>query len=389
MERIYLDFAAATPVAEEVKKAMEPYFSEKYGNAGSLHVFGQEAHAALDRARDNIAKEFGASFRGVVFTSSATEANNWVLRGAVKTFLQAGKKGRAKIIISSIEHESIEETAADLESEGVEVVRIPVSELGIVDVHKLEESLDERTVIVSIIYGSNVVGTVQPIPEIASIVQAFRAQRGSLYPLFHTDAVQAAQFQKIAIQELGVDALTLSSQKIYGPKGAGALVLREETARCLAPLVTGGAQEFGLRAGTENIPAIVGFGKAVELAAQCRDAEAKRVAELRDYFWQELQRAVPNVLLNGSETHRLPNNLHVSFVGRDNQELLIQLDQVGIAASIGSACSVRARTASRVVLALGVGEERATNCIRFTLGRQTTKEVIDTALSRIVQLLTL
>lgn len=383
MQGIYLDYAAATPVAEEVLKSMEPYFGGKYGNPGSLHSFGQEAHAAVDRAREIVAGELGTEFREIIFASSATEANNHVIRGAVKSFTAE----KPRVVISAIEHESVDETADDLKKAGVDVVKVAVSEGGIVDLQKLEAALNKNTALVSIIYGSNVIGVLQPIQEIARIVRVFRAKSGGVYPLFHTDAVQALQFERLDVSELGVDALTLSGQKIYGPKGAGVLFLKKEWHSRVAPLITGGMQEFGFRAGTENVPAIVGLGRAVKLVRESRKAETKRVKELRDYFWQELQKRVPGVALNGSLKHRLPNNLHVSFPGKDNQELLIKLDQAGIAASIGSACSIRARTASRTVLALGFGEERATNCIRFTLGRPTTKEEVDTALLRMQSLI--
>jgi len=383
MKNIYLDYAAATPMHPDVENVMKQFYREDFGNAGALHAFGQRANAAIDNARETIANELGTRLNEVIFTASATEANNQVIRGAVKNF----KGERPKIIISAIEHESVFETAEELEKDGVEVVKIPVSEGGIVDISKLKDALDKNTVIVSIVFASNVIGTIEPIEEIAEVIKDFRNETGSEYPLFHTDAVQAFQFINLDIERLGVDALTLSAQKIYGPKGVGVLALKEEWLDRIPPFVTGGTQESGLRAGTPNTPGIVGFAKAVELVMEDRSRESKRIRELRDKLWYEIKKAVPGAELNGSEKERLPNNLHVSFPGHDNQDLLIKFDQEGLAVSIGSACSVRARKASRVVMALRLGEERATNSIRFTLGRNTTEEEIDNAIKRIVEII--
>jgi len=372
----------------DVKKAMEPYFAEDFGNADSLHLFGQRASAAIDKAREGIAGELNADFDGIIFTGSATEANNHIIRGAVRSFLKPNTSNlKPKIVISAIEHESILETAEDLEKYGVTIVKIPVSKEGIIDTATLKKELDENTAIVSVIFASNVIGTIQPIKEIGEIIKNFRKETGSEYPLFHTDAVQAFQFMKLDMKELGVDALTLSGQKIYGPKGVGALAIRKNWISKVAPLITGGTQEFAQRAGTQNTPAIVGFGKAVEIVVSSREQEARRIEKLRDDLWSGIKKIVPGAELNGSKENRLPNNLHVSFPGSDNQELLIRFDQAGIAVSIGSACSIRSRKASRIVLELGLGEERAVNSIRFTLGRNTTDEETYEALKRMEDLL--
>ena len=370
-----------------VEEAIQSFYRENFGNAGSLHSFGQKANAAIDDAREILAKELGVEFNEIIFTGSATEANNHILRGAVRNFLKPSTPNpKPKIIVSALEHESVFETAEDLEKQGVEVIKIPVSTDGIIDIEKLEQALNENTAIVWVIFASNVVGTIEPIVEIGKIVEKFRKDNGSEYPILHTDAVQAFQYMKLDMKELGVDALTLSGQKIYGPKGVGALAIKKEWIPRVSPLITGGTQEFGLRAGTPNTPAIAGFGKAVELVTRGRKEESSRVGELRDRLWDGIKKIVPNAELNGSEADRLPNNLHVSFPGQDNQELLIKFDQAGIAVSIGSACSVRSRQASRVVLELGLGEERATNSIRFTLGRDTTEEEIEETLKRIAEL---
>jgi len=375
-------------MAPDVEQVMQSYYREDFGNAGALHSFGQRANRAIDDTREIIAKELGTKSNEIIFTGSATEANNQVIRGAIKHFPKPENSNlKPRIIISTIEHESVFETAEDLEENGVEVIKIPVSKEGIIDVEKLKEALNENTVVVSIIFASNVIGTIQPIAEIGKIIQDFREETGSEYPLFHTDAVQALQFIKLDMNELGVDALTLSAQKIYGPKGIGALALKKDWFMHVESLVTGGTQEFGHRAGTQNTPAIVGFGKAVELIAENRTQETGRIGKLRDDLWKGIKKFAPNAEINGSEEKKLPNNLHISFPGQDNQELLIKFDQAGLAVSIGSACSTRARKASRVVMELGIGEERATNSIRFTLGRNTTDEEIKESLKKISDLI--
>ncbi len=379
MKRIYLDYAAATPVADEVLESMEPYLSDKFGNAGALHSFGQEASSAIDNSREVIADELGAKFKEVIFTGSATEANNLLIRGVVNS---SGIK-KPRIIISGIEHESVFEVAEEIKSIGIDVIVIPVSSGGIIDVKRLQESLSENTICVSVIYASNVIGVVQPIGEIGEIIKNFRGKNGSIYPLFHTDAAQAFQFFRLKVADLGVDSLTLSGQKIYGPKGVGALFLSEGWRGRISPLIRGGSQEFGLRAGTSNTPAIVGFAKAVEYISGERESEAERIGKLRDYLWQRLRGSFQGVELNGSETKRLPNNLNIYFPRVDSQEALVKLDKCGIAVSIGSACSARARRPSRVVSALGLGAGRAESSIRITLGRPTTMEEIEDSADRI------
>ena len=384
MERIYLDYSATTPVAPEVKEAMEPYFSEHFGNPGSIHSWGQKAQAALDHSREIIADELNVKFSEVIFTGSATEANNLVVRGVA-----AGSKGidKPRIIVSAIEHPSVLETARTLTADGVEVVCLGVNKEGFIDLQELKDSLNERTVLVSIIYASNEIGTIQPIAEIAKIIQEFRSRSKTTYPLFHTDIVQAFQFFKMDLQGLGINAVSISGHKIYGPKGAGVLVLRNEWEPYLGRIITGGHQEFGIRAGTENVPAIVGLGKAVELMSRDRGEEAKRIESLRDYFWENLKRALPEIGLNGSLDNRLPNNLNICFPNKESVDLLINLDQAGVAVSAGSACSAKASKPSHVISALGMGEKRAKQSLRLTLGRPTSKEEIDTALERIIDII--
>jgi cysteine desulfurase len=411
MERIYLDYAASTPVHPEVKKAMLPYLDEKFGNAGSLHSFGREAMAALDAARKTVARILGAKFHEIIFTSSATEANNLVLRGIVEGYrvqgLGFGKNRGARnstldpsgyplnprIITTPIEHESIEETSRDLEKEDIEIVRLPVSREGFVNPEDVRAALTPSTVLVSVIYGSNIIGTIQPIKEIAQVIRGFKnslnPKSHTPYPLFHTDAVQALQFLDVNVVKLGVDLMTLSGHKIYGPKGAGALYISENTLPFISPITTGGSQEFGLRAATENIPAIVGFGKAVELICINKESEAERIADLRNRFWGRLKKARPELELNGPElgSRRLPNNLHIYFPGYDLDELLVKFDMAGLAVSAGSACEMRVAKSSYVLKALGFDAKRASQSLRFSLGRPTTSNDIDSAVSRILKLL--
>ena len=429
MRRIYLDYAASTPVDPHVARAMQPYFTEKFGNPGSLHSFGQEAIAAVDLARERIAKAIDANFRELIFTGSATEANNLALRGAIKAFrfqllgfsdkeashLKANSyKLKPRVIISAIEHESVLETARDLAQEGVEVVYLPVNREGFVDLKELERALTPETVLVSIMYANNEVGTIQPIYEISRIIRDCRNSKFQIpndksisnsqkiidskfsilysphYPLLHTDAVQAFQFLDCNVGELGIDLMTLSAHKIYGPKGVGALYARQgllTTPYSLLPIITGGNQEFGLRSGTENVPLIAGFAESVELAVAYRKKETKRVGILRDALWRGLKKIMPHAEWNGGAPV-LPNILNVHFPGRSAEEFLTRLDMAGIAASSGSACRARSLTPSYVLRAMGQSETRVKESTRFSLGRPTTKKDIDNALGVIKNILT-
>ncbi len=368
---------------------MQPYFNKVYANAAATHWFGQQASAAVFEARQKIAQALNCDYKEVIFAGSATEANNLALRGLTSYYYQSDrfnsnkhKLHKPKIIISVIEHESVLETCRDLEDRGLtEIVYIPVNEDGVVNVDKLKAALNEKTVLISIMYANNQIGTIQPIIEIGKIIKEFRGDKK--YPLFHTDAVQAIQYLKCDVQELGVDLLTLSAHKIYGPKGIGALYVRNLNPKPynLNPIITGGGQEWGLRSGSENVPSIVGFGKAVEVNEKIKTKEAKRVRELRDYFWRNLKKIVPDAELNGSAKNRLPNNLNVYFPGRPAQDLHIELDLWGMATSAGAACASRLCKPSYVIEALGYKDDRANSSLRFSFGRPTTKAEIDFALT--------
>lgn len=384
--RVYLDYAAATPMDEAVEKVMRPYYARAFGNPSSIHWFGQEASAAVFRAREILARAIGADYKDIIFTGSATEANNVGIRGVVgavcgQPFFGNGVSATLphKIIISSIEHESVMETARDLERQGlVEVVYIPVNREGIIDIKKFTTSLDERVILVSIQYANSQIGVIQPIKEISAIIKRHASQC-----LFHTDAVQAFQYLPCDAGDLGVDMMTLSAHKIYGPKGIGALYVRSLSSQpsTVTPFITGGGQEQGIRSGTENVPAIVGFGEAVMLTEKFKVSEFKRIKALRDYFWRGLHALAPDAEINGSWEARIPNNLNIYFPGASAQDRCIELDLQGIAASPGSACSSRAAQPSYVIQALGFSGDRPGSSIRFSLGRPTAKSDIDAVLS--------
>ena len=401
-----MDYGATTPVASEVEKAMRPYFSRQFGNPSSLHWLGQEASAAVFKGRRAITQAVGIDYRNVIFTGSATEANNLALRGVVGNCAapigKNQKRSPPKIIISAIEHESVLETARDLgKSFGVELVYLPVSRGGLVDLGKLGSALDERTILVSLQYANSEIGTIQPVRAAAEIIRNFRQGKTrdkgpeKLYPLFHCDAVQAFQFFSCRLAELGVDLLTLSAHKIYGPKGIGALCLNDEliaNGYKLPAIITGGGQEWGRRSGTENVPAIAGFSKAVELAEKFKILNSMKnvnsLKELRDYFWRELKKIVPAVQLNGSLENRLPNNLNIYFPGRPAQDFSVELDLLGLAVSPGTACSARSAQASSVIKALGYDDDRPYSSLRFSLGRSTNKSELQAALAILKKRLT-
>lgn len=400
MRRIYLDNAATTPLDSEVKQAMEPYLgpsADGYGNPSSLHWFGQQARAAVDRSRETIANAIGARFREVIFAGSATEANNLAIRGAVQharaSFERCYPGQPMKIIVSAIEHDSVLAVARELEKDGVEVVRIPVDGQGFVDAKKIADALDERTVLVSVMYANNEIGSIQPIKAIADGIEQFRAREHAMphYPLFHTDAVQALQFLDCIVDELGVDLLTLSAHKVYGPKGIGALYVRSmntamhksgDRVHLIRPRISGGGQEFGMRSGTENVAAIAGFAKAVEVAKAHRVDEGKRLADLRNAFWLRLHDEFPDMVLNNPFVDGgayLPNIANVHVPGKKGGDLLIALDMRGIAVSSGSACAAFSAKPSHVLTALGLADDRAGGSLRFSFGRHTTRADIDDA----------
>ncbi len=383
MKRIYFDYAATTPLDSSVLRAMNPYFKEKFGNDGSLHSFGQAALAGIDAAREKIATALGldilTGFREIIFTGSATEANNLALRATAREFrIRNPKSEIPRLIISAIEHESILETARDLEKKGIELVILPVDKKGHVDLKYLKNNLTENTALVSIMIANNEIGTIQPIKEISLIIKDFRGSKK--FPLFHSDAVQAFQYLDCSPEKLDVDLLTLSAHKICGPKGVGALYVRSGIFPKSLPIIFGGGQEFGWRSGTENPALIVGFRKAIEMAAAIREKEKIRVAGLRNMFWRELKKIYPAAVLNNDFSSKgnsfLPNVLNVYFPDYSAEELVIKFDLAGMAVSAGSACSARAAKDSHVLAALGWPANRIKSSLRFSFGRLTTSQEI-------------
>lgn len=407
MKTIYFDYAASTPMDPRVLAAMNPYFSEKFGNPGAVHQFGQEASAAIFSARRRIAESLGADYSNIIFTGSATQANNLALRGVVKAYqkLQTSnvkrQTQRPRIIISAFEHPSVLETARDLEKAGAELIVVPVNKAGLVNVQKIKSALNKQTALVSVMYVNNEVGTIQPIAEIAKMIQEYRIQNiesrkkhapksyilnPTFYPLLHTDAVQAFQYLNCRVDDLGVDLMTFSAHKIYGPKGIGALYIRNKqkvvsskgnSTPILLPVITGGGQEMGLHSGTENTPYIVGFAKTVELTERLRKPEAQRISKLRDYCWRQIKKIVPAARINGFLKNRLPNNLNIYIPQKPSYELAVALDLKGVSVSPGEACSARAIKPSPTLLAMGLGSARALQSLRITFGRPTNKKTVD------------
>lgn len=368
--KIYLDYAASTPLDPKVLKAMMPYLKNAFGNPSSAHWFGQQARAAIERARETASSFLNVRAQEVVFTSGATEANNLAIQGVVRS------RQKPHIVTSQIEHESVLSPCEDLEREGIaEVTYLPVDKEGIVKVEDVKKAIKENTVLVSIMYANSEIGTVQPIAEIGAMLKSYKLQAKSLMPLFHTDAVQAAPFLDCDVQKLGVDLLTLSSHKIYGPKGAGVLYVKDGL--LLSPSLYGGGQEQGLRSGTENVAAIVGMGTALqELQSPKLKIQNIRIRQMRDQLQKGILKNVKDAELTGSREKRLPNNIHIRVKGLDGRDMVILLDQKGIAVSSGSACSEKNQEPSHVLLALGYSLQEAASGVRLTLGKSTTVEEI-------------
>lgn len=403
---------------------MERSYASNFGNPGALHSFGQEALKAVDRARETVASLIGAPFHDVIFTSGATEANNLALRGVVKAFscellaLSDSEKTRrnltadspklkARVVISAIEHESVLETARDLERSGeAETVIIPVDHRGVVDVGALKRALNERAVLVSVMYVNNETGVIQPISEITRITKSYKLKTKSLIPLLHSDAAQALAYLDCGVEKLGVDLMTLSGHKVGGPKGVGALYVRRQTAKGkeqmvnngerrishspfalsdlpLASLTTGGGQEFGLRAGTENVPAVVGFAEAMRVAVAGRARARERVARLRAAFLAALRAHKVSFEENVEGVEVSPHIVNLRFPGVPSNELLILLDRAGVAASAGSACTARALVPSHVLRAMGMSESSVRESIRVSFGWDSTVAEVREAAARL------
>lgn len=365
--RIYVDYGATTPTDPRVVEAMVPYFTEKFGNAGSIHAFGQEAREAVDRAREIVASVIGASPQEIVFTSGATEADNFAVLGAAWANEARGRH----LITSRIEHHAVLEPCRFLEERGFEVTYLPVDRTGWVDPDDVRRAIRPDTILISVMSANNEIGTLEPVAEIGRIAR----ERGTL---MHTDATQSVGIVPVHVDALSVDLLSFSAHKRYGPKGVGALYVRKGSK--LARVQSGGSQERNRRAGTENVPGIVGFGAALTLTLEVMDEEASHLRRLRDRLIDELTR-LDGAHLNGHRTDRLPGNVNLSFEGTDSESLLLALDFQGVAASSGSACTSGSLEPSHVLTAIGLSPEIAAGTVRLTLGRWTTSQDVDDLLT--------
>ncbi len=399
---VYLDHAATTYMSEAVKASMEPFFIEQFANPSGLYAIGREVNTVLNDARRTIADIIHALPDTIIFTSGGTESDNMAILGVaryVKSALQSKQSDHmagtsfGHIITTQIEHHAVLHPCEYLEKEGFEVSYLKPDEYGFVSAKQVKDALRKDTILVSIMYANNEIGTIEPIADIGRELLKWRKKNNTTYPYFHTDACQAAGTLELDVEKLHVDLMTINGSKIYGPKGIGILYRRRNVS--IKPLVLGGGQEMRLRSGTENVPSIVGLAKALEQAQAGRAEENKRLIELRDYFWDRIQKDIPKVRVNGPEleesTHppapslknrggelrRLPNNLNVSILDIEGEALLLYLDEYGIVCSTGSACTSDSLDPSHVLLACDLPYEYAHGSLRFTLGKRTTKDDID------------
>jgi cysteine desulfurase len=394
---IYLDYAATTPVDPRVKAAMEPYFEAYFGNPSSLYASGQRAKKALDESRRSIAQIINCEPSEIIFVGSGTESINLGLLGLVKAIAAANVSkessqnksdseaisgpNKGHIITTQIEHHAVLNTCKHLEAQGYDVTYLSVPASGVVDVASVTAAIRPDTLLVSVMYANNEIGTIQPVEEIAALCRTHK-----IY--FHTDACQAAGALSLDTQKLGVDLMTINSSKVYGPKGVGLLYVRQGTP--MQPIIYGGGQELGLRSGTENVPGIVGFAKALTLVQANKTAENKRLTGLRDYFAEALLSQLPDAIINGSMKDRLPNNLSITFPGVDGESFVLAMDALGVACATGSACDATNTEPSHVLLAIRLTPEAASSTIRFSMGAQTSKTdleyVIKTTVTTVKQL---
>ncbi len=371
---VYLDYHATTPMDKRVLNEMLPYFTEHFGNAASRsHAFGWEAEEAVEKARGQVASLIGASEKEIIFLSGATEADNLALVGVAEMYKDKGNH----IITTAIEHKAILDTSKYLESKGYQVTFLPVDKFGLISIDDLKNAITDKTILISIMWANNEIGTLQDLKTIGKIAK----ERGII---FHTDAVQGIGKIPFNVNEMGVDLVSITAHKMYGPKGVGALYVRRKNPRVrLAEQIHGGGHERGMRSGTLNVPAIVGFGKAAEIAQQEMETESKRILRMRDRMHKAITDAIPEVYLNGHPTERLPGNLNLSFAYIEGESMIMALKDLAV--SSGSACTSASLEPSYVLKAIGVGEELAHTSIRFGLGRYTTDAEVDFAISRVVE----
>ena len=375
MRNVYLDYSATTPVKEEVLKEMIPYFTEKFGNPSSLYDKGLEARDAVTHAREQVAALINADPGEIFFTAGGTEADNWAVFGAADKLKEKGNH----IITTKIEHHAMLHSCAFLEKHGFDVTYLDIDKDGRVDLQQLKDSITDKTILISVMMVNNEIGTVQPIKEIGKIAKEHKI-------LFHTDAVQALGNVPIDVKDMGIDLMSMSSHKIYGPKGEGALFIRKGVR--ISNYLHGGAQEAGRRAGTENLTGIIGFGKAAELARVHFDEHVKHSSTLRDYLVERILNEIPDTTLNGTMEERHPGNANITFKYIEGESILLLLNQFGISVSTGSACSSKSLEPSHVLVALGVPVEMIHGTVRFTVGDFTTKEDIDYVVDCLKQVVT-
>ena len=370
----YFDNAATTRTDDEVLKEMLPYFSENYGNPSSIYKLGRTNRRAVEIAREQVAKAINADPNEIYFTAGGSESDNTAIRGIAYAYKQKGNH----IITSKIEHPAVLETCKQLEKEGFEVSYIGVDENGIINLEELKSEIKKTTTLISVMFANNEIGTIEPIAEIGKIAKEHNI-------VFHTDAVQAVGSVKIDVKEMNIDSLSLSGHKLYGPKGIGALYVKKGVR--FQKFVNGGHQERNKRAGTENVPGIVGLGKAIELAYQDLDEHNKKIKELRDYYMAEVQKRIPYIKINGDMEKRLPGNSNISFRFIEGEGLLLNLDLKGICASSGSACTSGSLDPSHVLLAIGLPHEIAHGSLRITIGKYNTKEEVDYLVENLVEII--
>lgn len=378
---VYLDHAAATPMDPRVLEAMTPYFTTIFGNPGGLYDAGREALYAVTQARTTIANIFGCNPGNIIFTGSGTESDNMAIFGIARQFAAKGKH----LISQPIEHHAVLHPLEALEKEGFETTYVAVDETGRVSAESVVAALREDTTLVTIMYANNEIGTVNPIAEIGNAIQKWKKEHGrgpTEPPFFHTDACQAAGALEMNVEKLHVDLMTINGSKIYGPKGVGALFIRKGVA--IKPIVMGGGQEFRKRAGTENVAYIVGLATALANMQDEKESENARLIALRDWFIHELQTRMPKIVLNGHPTERLPNNVNVSILDIEGEALILYLDEYGISMSTGSACTSESLDPSHVITGIGRPYEYAHSSMRFTLGKSTTREVLEYVLDVLV-----
>ena len=370
---IYLDYHSTTPVDPEVFRTMAPYFTEIFGNAASRnHEFGWAAESGVENARSQVAALIGASDKEIIFTSGATESNNLALLGVAEMYAEKGNH----IITSTIEHKAILDTCQYLERKGFQITFLEVDKFGMVSPESVRAAITDKTILVSIMAANNEIGTINPISEIGLLCK----EKGVI---FHTDAVQAVGKIEVDVQKMGIDLLSMTGHKIYGPKGVGALYVRRKGPRVrVSPILHGGGHERGMRSGTLNVPGIVGFGKACEVAKHNLATEMPRIKRLRDKMWTAIQKNLDEVYLNGHPTERLPNNLNVSFAYVEGESLMMGMKELAV--SSGSACTSASLEPSYVLKAIGVGEDLAHTSIRFSLGRFATEEEVDFAITKVL-----